>query len=331
MRAIVLAAGLGTRLGTLSDELPKPLLPMCDVPLIRYDLALLAAHGFREVAINLHHLGETLVEELDGKCPPLSITWSEEREILGTGGALRKMEDWLTDGGRAPFLVMNGKLVIDVDLPSLIAHHEKTGAVATMVVREVPDPEKWGAIDLDENGRILRVVGKGRQGAAAKRTMFCGVHVLSPKFLARVPDGESHIIDVAYQPALAVGERVESFLYRGYFAEHSTPARYLDGNFALLSGEGKLRHPPAALTGSDETARIASSAKLIAPYRIGAGATVGENAQVGPFAVIGAGATVADGAQVSHSVVWRGAKAEGHLERAIVTRRGAHRLGKEAA
>src|SRR5689334_18308624 len=112
---MVLAAGLGSRLGELSSERPKPLLPVADVPLIKYVLALLAGHGVREVAINLHHLGEQIVHEVNDP----TIHWSRESEILGTGGGVKRVADWLTDGGRQPFFILNGKLITDIDLAAL--------------------------------------------------------------------------------------------------------------------------------------------------------------------------------------------------------------------
>lgn len=321
MRAIVLAAGLGTRLGALSFELPKPLLPVADHPLLRYSLALLAGHGVDEVAINLHHRGELIVAELESRPLPLSIRWSREEQILGTGGGLKRLAEWLTFGGRESFLVLNGKLVVDVDLGRLAECHRASGAVATMVVREVPDAERWGAIDVDESGRVVKILGEG-EGEVARRTMFTGVHMVSPDLLARLPDGESHTIHDGYLPLLRAGARIESYLYQGYFQEHSTPERYLAGNRAVLAGEARLRYPPGVLTGADERAEIGPGVTLVAPYRIGAGAVIGAGATVGPFAVVGRGARVDDVASISDAVVWPGAEARGRVEHAIVTARG---------
>src|SRR5262249_52361284 len=137
MKAMVLAAGLGTRLGGLSDECPKPLLPVVDVPLIRYSLALLAGHGVTDVIVNTHHLAPLFVTEL-GR----AVTYSHEPEILGTGGALRKAARFFDDG---PFFLLNGKIIIDVDLDDLARHHAACGAIATLVVRADDDAKRWRA------------------------------------------------------------------------------------------------------------------------------------------------------------------------------------------
>ena len=323
MRALVLAAGFGTRLGALSDERPKPLLPVCDVPVIRYVLALLEAHGFTEAMVNLHHRGDLLERELGEGTPNLRVHYSRETEILGTGGGIQRAGDWLTRGGRDRFLVVNGKLVIDADLDALLAADAAAaveGALATMLVREVPDPDRWGAIETD-GSRVVRIAGKGSAAAATKKWMFTGVHVLGPELVARLPEGNSHIIDY-YVAALARGERIAMHAYDRYFEEHSTPARYLAGNIAVLRGRAGLRHPPADLLGVDATATLGAGAVIIDPVRIGPGAVVGAGAQIGPDAVIGRGARVAEGAQVREAVVWPGAVVESSVARAIVTSRG---------
>jgi mannose-1-phosphate guanylyltransferase len=148
--------------------------------------------------------------------------------------------------------------------------------------------------------------------------MFCGVHVISPELLARLPDGESDSIRHGYLPALRDGARIEAVRYAGYFAEHSTPARYLEGNLALLSGAARLRNPPGPLSGVQPGARVDPAARLIDPVWIGAGATIEAGATV-RSAVIGEGATVGAGATATESVVWPGARAQGTLKRAIVT------------
>ncbi len=327
-RALILAAGLGTRLGSLSDERPKPMLPVCDLPLIRYAVALLAGHGVRELAINLHHRGELIEAELgDGSALGVNIRYSRETTILGTGGGIRRIADFLTDGGREPFLVVNGKILIDVDLTEVLARHRATGASATMVVRETPDAANWGAIEVAGDGRVTRIIGTGTPGAHV--CMFTGVHVLSPQLVARLPpEGESDSIRQAYLPALTDGERIEGYLYDGYFHEHSTPARYLQGNWNALDGRARLRHPPGPLTGADATARVDPTAQLRPPYRLSAGASIGRNAIVGPHVVVGKDAEIAPDLRLERVVLWPGARCDRSLTDAIVTPRGVFTLGE---
>lgn len=297
-RAMILAAGFGTRLGTLSDERPKPMLPVCNIPLVRYAVALLRGHGIDEIAVNLHHRGELIRAELgDG------FYYSEEDQILGTGGGLTKIGDWLTRGGRDSFVVMNGKIISNVDVAAVVRRHQDTGAAATMVLREVPDAENWGAIHVGDDGRVTRIVGQG--APAAHACMFTGVHVLSPRLLARLPPtGESDSIRQAYIPALLDGERIEGVRYDGYWHEHSTPERYLQGNWNLLSGAVTLAHPPGPI-------------RAIAPD-----ATVEPGATLSAQVVVGARSIVRAGARLERVVVWPDCTVEGALSDAIVTAKG---------
>ncbi len=297
-RALILAAGLGTRLGGLSDERPKPLLPVCDIALIRYAVALLRGAGIDEIAINLHHRGELIRAELgDG------FHYSEEPTILGTGGGIAKLANWLTAGGRDSFVVVNGKIVCDIDVGATLRHHDATNATATMVVREVADAQKWGAIDVGADGRVTGIIGQGSPGAHA--CMFTGVHVLSPKLIARLPPtGESDSIRQAYIPALLDGERIEAIRYAGYWHEHSTPERYLQGNWNLLSGSVNLTYPPSEIRAIAPTAIIEPGAQL--------------SAQV----VVGARSIVRAPARLDRVVVWPDSTVDGELSDAIVTPKG---------
>jgi NDP-sugar pyrophosphorylase family protein len=322
---MLLCAGQGTRLGPLSDERPKPMLPVCDLPILRYGIAQLAGHGIRELVINVHHRGDVLERELgDGSPLGVSIRYSHEDVLLGTGGGLKHALALLDpEGADRPFVSLNGKLIFDVDLTALLAAHaddlaREPGLLGTMVVRRVPDAVAWGAVDVElpaEPGghpRVRDVLGDGRH-------MFCGVHVTRPSVVARLPDGDACMIRQGYLPWLRAGAPVAAWEHEGgYFAEHSTPARYLASNWALLAGE-RLRHPPGPLTGVDPGARVAADAIIREPVRIGPGATIGAGATVGPFAVVGAGATVLPGASLERVVVWAGARAGGVLAHAIVT------------
>lgn len=313
-RAMILAAGFGTRLGALSDERPKPLLPVADVPLIRYAIALLAGHGVRELVVNLHHRGELIEQELgDGAALGVHIVYSREPTILGTGGGIRRALPLLGD---APFFVVNGKILIDLDLDDLLARHRAGGAAATLVVRADPEARRWGAIAAaPDGGRITGLLGDGD-------FMFTGIHVLEPALVRRLTDDgvERCIVRNGYVPWLAAGVPLDAYVARGYFMEHSTPERYLQGNRNVLRGVATLRHPPGPLTGVDPAARVDPGACVVPPVRIGPRAVIGAGATIGPDTVIGTGATVAPGVTIVDSVVWPGAAVTGDTRGAIVTR-----------
>jgi mannose-1-phosphate guanylyltransferase len=322
MQVMILAAGRSTRLGSLGMALPKPLVPICGYPAISYALALCRQADLHDIVVNLHHHGDKVGGTLqDGSRFGVKLRYSYEEELLGTGGGVRKARAMFSS---EPVLIVNGKIAADMDLRAIVAAHRQApqGTVATMVLREDPHPELWAPIEVDKEGVVRSI--RGQQPARKNRgvllpRMFTGVHVVESALLDRLPDGVSDIIGDAYIPALLAGERIGSVTVDGYFAEHSTPERYLAGNLDLLANPGLLPHPPGALTGVDPGAQVDASARIVTPARIAAGAVVEAGAVVGPGTVVCGGGRVAAGAEVVRSVVWPGAVAQGKLTGSIVT------------
>jgi NDP-sugar pyrophosphorylase family protein len=199
----------------------------------------------------------------------------------------------------------------------LAAHCRDGEALGTMVVRPVPDAEDWGAVDVlseprQGHQRVRDILGKGDY-------MFCGIHVTRPSVVARLPDGEACMVRQGYLPWIQAGGRVGAFVVdpAAYFAEHSTPERYLCSNLDLLSGSS-LRHPPGPLRGVDATAHVHPTAVLHHPVKIGPGAHVSEGVVLGPRVVLGAHAIAEPNAHLENTVVWPHTRTAGKLRNAIV-------------
>jgi len=228
MKAMVLAAGFGTRLRPLTNSIPKPLLPLGPHPLLVWNLLLLRKHGITEVMMNLHYLGEQIQEVIgDGHEWGLKVSYSVEPALLGTGGGLKHVEPFFEG---EPFLVINGDTIFELDLSALMAHHRQANAIATMVLRDDPDVEQWGVVETDAHGHVLTIVGKGQPhssgGKLLTRRMFAGIHVIDPFLLRHIPRGvPSSIID-AYVLWLERGATVSSYPLRGYWSDVGTPVRY---------------------------------------------------------------------------------------------------------
>ena len=160
MKAMILAAGLGNRLRPLTNTIPKPLLPIAGTPLIVWNLLLLKRHGFRDVVINLHHLGPMIEQAVgDGSRYGLRIIYSREPAILGTGGGLKRAEPHFSGES---VLVLNGDTLVELDLGALCAFHQQRDAVATLVLRKDPEAARWGLVEMDSDNRIVRINGRGR-------------------------------------------------------------------------------------------------------------------------------------------------------------------------
>ena len=228
MKAMVLAAGLGSRLRPLTESTPKPLLPLGPYPLIVWNLLLLRKHGISEVMINLSYLGEQIRQTLGkGTQWHMHLSYSHEPSLLGTGGALKQVESFFKD---EPFLVWNGDTVADVDVAHVVAQHRREAALATMVLRDDPDVDRWGVIETDRDNRVLRIKGKGRMAEATDgpplRRMFAGVQVVDPRLLHPVPSGMCSSILDAYVFWLERGAAITGYVFSGYWSDVGTVERY---------------------------------------------------------------------------------------------------------
>ncbi|HEY4176183.1 MAG TPA: NDP-sugar synthase [Kofleriaceae bacterium] len=304
MRAFMLCAGLSSRLGSLGAERPKPMLPVCGYPILAYGIANLVAHGVRDIVINTHHRADVIRDEIgDGSRFGARVQYIHEEKLLGTGGGIKHALALLDpDGKDEPFISHNGKLIFDLDVTALVAQYThataKHGSLGTLVVQKVPNAKDWGAVQVEYDAagpRVTNILGDGNH-------MFCGVHVTRPSVMRRLPDGECDSLRQGYIPWMHAGERVAAYEHEnGYFAEHSTPERYLASNWALLGGQ-KLRNPPGPVTGIDPDARIDSTATVVQPVRIAAHATIAPGVTVGPYVVVGEGARVEQ--NIERAIVW---------------------------
>jgi NDP-sugar pyrophosphorylase family protein len=226
MKAMVLAAGLGVRLRPLTDRTPKPLLPIAGRPLLVWNLLLLKRHGITDVLVNLHHLGDQIVQAIgDGTRFGLRVAYSHEPELQGTGGGIRQAAPFLKD---KPFLVLNGDTLSACDLAGLIAAHRAGKALATLALREDPAAATWGPVTVDAGLRILQINGKPPRptGDPPNRPcMFAGIHVMEPAVLDAIPPGPGSIIDV-YHALIGKGLVLRGWRMSGYWSDIGTRERY---------------------------------------------------------------------------------------------------------
>lgn len=318
-RAMILAAGLGTRLGGLSAMRPKPMLPVCGAPLVRWVALWLRSQGIREVVINTHHLGDQIEAELgDGGALGLAIAYSrEEGQILGTGGGLRRARPLLDDGRDGPVVVVNGKILLELELAPVLA--AAAGAEATLVLRRQTDAGRWGDLRLGPDGAVTELRGERRPGADGEALMFTGVHVLRPSVLDRVPpEGTQCVIGTAYTE-LFRADALRGVVMEGYWWEHSTVEQYLAGVGHVLAGEVRLPFAEGPLRGVAPDVEVGAGAQVDPQVWIGPGAVIGAGASIGPRVQIGARARVAPGVRLRDAVVWDDVEVRADAEGAVLT------------
>jgi len=193
MKAMILAAGEGTRLRPLTLTEPKVLLPVSGVPLIEYTLRWLKHYGITEVAINLHRLAARVQSSLgDGTRFGMKIVYSREKTLLGTAGGVKKMESFF----ESPFTVVYGDVLTDLDLSVMLAFHRHRQAVATLAVREMPNPWEVGVVEMDNESRITGFIEKPPRGSEKSNLSSGGIYILEKRVLDYVP--EEGFCDFAY-------------------------------------------------------------------------------------------------------------------------------------
>lgn len=309
MKAMILAAGLGTRLQPLTDRSPKPLLPLMLIPMVGHLLAQLRCQGVREVVVNGHHLADQLAAWLgDGSRWGLRLAFAPEPDILGTAGALKNAASLLRE---APFLVINADVLGDFDLPALWAWHRDRGALVTMVVRPDQLARTFGAVVVDKRDRVRRINGRPEVsdiGLEAEEAIFTGIQIVDPRVLDAIPANRfvSTTADT-YPRLLQDGQPVLAYRHPGYWLDVGVPERYLQAHWDLLDGalgtswEGRLPAGSRVVRGTGEPRM--SDATLNPPVVLGADVMLAAGVRVGPYAVLGSGCRLEPDAEVRESVL----------------------------
>ena len=245
MKAMILAAGFGTRLFPLTIDRTKPAIPFLGRPLVGYVAEYVARFGFKDVVVNLHHQPDSVIRALgDGSKFGVHIDYTrEEPEILGTAGALDNARH-LLEG--EPFLIVNGKIITDIDIGSLAAAHRASGALATLVLKPNVKREKFTVVETSDGfvtgfgPHAQPLTEEEIRDATSDLTpplMFTGIHILEPRVFEYIPRGTfSDIVTDIYRPALAKGEKIAAHVADGKWYELSTIPRYLDISLAMMDG-----------------------------------------------------------------------------------------------
>jgi NDP-sugar pyrophosphorylase family protein len=242
MKAMILAAGYGARLWPLTADRTKPALPVLGKPLVGYVAEYLAQQGIEDVIVNLHHRPDSVRVALgDGSQFGVRLQYVHEPVILGTSGALDNAREMI---GTETFVVINGKLITDIDLRAAIETHQRTKALATLVLRRNVARERFSIVETSD-GLVTRFAGMPAPAPAADSVeldvplMFTGIQVMDSRIFDYIPPGVfSHTTMDVFPKAIAKGERIAAHVAEGTWFELSTLQRYLDISLALLNQRG---------------------------------------------------------------------------------------------
>lgn len=277
MHAMILAAGLGTRLRPITDRMPKPLVPVVGIPNIIRTIQGLKAAGVDTLVINTHWQPDVLKARLgNGDEFEVHIVYSDEPTLLGTGGGIKKALPLL---GKDAFIVVNGDALFAPDFNRIVRFHQAQNAAATLVLRADPAAETYGAVGMDETQHIRRMVWVGKDLPGLKSLMFCGVHVLEPDIARRLPD-EGCIVRQTYAPLIESGQAIMGIEEDSYFCDLGTPERFLKANIDLVTGAEHLRG--------------------LAP--LSDGVYLGKSVHLGNGCILKSGTVICDGARIGDNL-----------------------------
>jgi NDP-sugar pyrophosphorylase family protein len=240
MKGMILAAGYGARLWPLTADRTKPALPVLGKPLVGYVAEYLAQQGIEDVIVNLHHRPDSVRTALgDGSQFGVRLKYVHEPVILGTSGALDNARELI---GTETFVVINGKLITDIDLRAAIETHRRAKALATLVLRRNVARERFSMVETID-GFVTRFAGMPMPVSDSvvpdAPLMFTGIQVMDARIFDYIPPGVfSHSTVEVFPQAIAKGERIAAHVAEGTWFELSTLQRYLDISLALLNRKG---------------------------------------------------------------------------------------------
>ncbi|HXR07994.1 MAG TPA: nucleotidyltransferase family protein [Candidatus Acidoferrum sp.] len=244
MRAMVLCAGYGTRLGDLTREIPKPMLPLRGRPILEYILAHLRSHHFDQVAVNLHFLPQAIHSHFGGGASlKIELTYAHEDRLLGTAGGIKNMEPFLSRSD--PFLVQYGDVVTDQDFTAMLRFHRERGALATLLLHQ--RARSNSLVSLDARGQITGFLE--RPGEEARRGLSTnwvnsGICLCRPEIFASIPAQTPCDLPRDIFPKLIPSGRLFGFPLSGYRCAIDSPARLAEAAAALAQGRCRISLAP---------------------------------------------------------------------------------------
>lgn len=301
----MLVGGEGRRLRPLTDTRPKPMMPLVDRPFVAHQIDLLRRHGVGDIVFSCGYRPDALRAHFgDGSAVGVRLRYVVDPEPLGTAGAVKNAEDLLDD---APFLVLNGDILTDLDLGAVIRAQREGGAMGVIALTPVDDPSAFGLVRLFDDGAVEAFVEKPHPDDLRPGEPYrinAGTYLLDPGVLDRIPAGRACSIEREVFPALASEGALHGFPSDAYWRDIGTPASYLAANHDVLSGALVTESPlPGPYLGPG--AAVDPAAAVDELSSVGAGATVGPQASV-RGSVVGAGARVGEGAALRDAIVGEG-------------------------
>jgi mannose-1-phosphate guanylyltransferase / phosphomannomutase len=306
MKAVVMAGGEGSRLRPLTANKPKPLVPVCNQPIMEHILTLLKRHGVKDVVATLYYLADEIQGYFgDGSEFDVSINYSIEDTPLGTAGSVKKAEHLLRDG---TFFIVSGDALTDCDLSKALEFHRAKGSLATLILYRVPSPLEFGVVITDEENRIVRFLEKPSWSEVFSDTVNTGMYILEPEVFDLMEPGRAYDWSQDIFPRLLHEKKpIYGYVMEEYWADVGSLSQYREVQEHMLAGRINLPIQSESI-GSGILAgpnlSMDEGAVIVPPVCIGHHCKIKKGARIGPYTVIGDNAFIEEDAHVERSVLW---------------------------
>jgi mannose-1-phosphate guanylyltransferase/phosphomannomutase len=311
VKVVLMAGGFGTRLRPLTANVPKPMVPLGNKPILEHTVELLRAHGFDDLLVLLYFLPDAITQHFgDGSRWGVRIRYVTPDADLGTAGAVRFAAESLAE----PILVISGDILTDLDLGDAVRFHQRVGGEATMVLTRVENPLAYGIVITDDAGRITRFLEKPGWGEVFSDTINTGIYLLEPSVVRTIPAGREYDFSKDLFPALLrKGRGLWGHVAQGYWRDIGDLVEYRLAHLDLLQGRVRVTPPGRRLEGLDRDVWLDEGARVDFTAHLGGAVVVGRDARVEPnariaYSVVGPGCTVGESAVLDGCVVWEGAE-----------------------
>ena len=317
IKALILAGGKGARLRPLALHVPKPIVPLANIPFLFFQIDRIKRAKIMEIILSLPYQPRKITDIFgNGTQYGVTMRYAHEDLPLGTAGAFKAAENLIDD----TTIVLNGDVLADIDLLDVLRFHREKKAEATIVTVRVMNPIGYGLVDTAPDGRIVSFTEKPPEGEITGNTINAGIYILERRVLDRIPAGGSKRFERELFPSMATeGAQIFAYPIRGFWQNIGSPAKYLEASFGVISGRVQLPlypHKSCFLNDWDKShVKIDSSSMLDGKCIVRPGVTI-ENS------VIGEGCRIEDGACIKDSVIWSGTRILPgvRIERSIVGR-----------
>ena len=315
MKAMIMAAGIGTRLRPLTYSIPKPMIPIVNKPTLEHTLELLKRHHITEAMINLHTYPKMITNYFkDGSFYNMKINYSEEKELMGTAGGVKKVEDFFGE----TFLVMSGDGLTDIDIGKVIKFHQEKGALATMVLKKIEARFEYGVTIINTEGRIKKFIEKPKWGDVFADTVNTGIYIFQKEVFKFIPANKFYDFGHDLWPLLLEkGERIFGYQMEEYWCDIGNLHEYKKAQKDALEGKVKINIPGKKIKEKiwiGEGTKIGEGVKMTGPCLIGKRCQIESGVHMGAFTAIGNHSVILRNSVLKNCILWNNVYVDKNVE-----------------